>query len=116
MTDPQEIFNRIKDKQKEQKTLKAVYRDVQAGSTEYQKVLEELKILKEKKKKLEEGFQTELRAEMSQLDALKNDIASDKELLTDIALTKLMKGETIGVTDEYENKYEPVFTVRFKKS
>jgi predicted transcriptional regulator len=116
MNDLQTIFNRIKDKQKEQKTLKAVYRDVQANSREYQEVLEELKVLKEKKKKLEDGFHSEMRAELDQLDAIKSDIASDREMLSDIALTQLMKGETVGVQDEYENKYEPVFSVRFKKT
>jgi hypothetical protein len=28
----------------------------------------------------------------------------------------MMKGETVSVKDEYENEYEPVFKVAFKKS
>jgi len=30
-------------------------------------------------------------------------------------MTKLMKGETVEVKDEYDNTYEPIFSVRFKK-
>ncbi len=116
MNDAQSIFNRIKDKQKEQKTLKSIYREAQANSREYQDVLEELKVLKEKKKKFEDSLRSEFRSELDQLDAIKTDIVSDREMLADIALTQLMKGETVGVVDEYNNKYEPVFSVRFKKA
>ena len=31
-------------------------------------------------------------------------------------MTKLMKGESVSVSDEYENEYEPVFSVKFKKT
>ena len=116
MANAQEIFNRIKEKQKEQKILANIWRDVKANSKPYQEITEELKILKEKKQKLESGFHSELKTELAQLDALKGDIASDRELLSDLALTQLMKGETVGVTDEYDNKYQPIFTVRFQKT
>lgn len=115
MIEAQEVFNRIKDKQREQKILRETYRNLQTNSTAYQEVIEELKILKDKKKKIEDGFKAEMKTELAQLDGLKSDIASDREMLSDIALTQLIKGEKVGVTDEYNNKYEPMFTVRFKK-
>jgi len=115
MIEAQEIFNRIKEKQKEQKVLKEVYRNLQSNSRPYQDVVEELKALKEKKKQLEESFRSEMKAELTQLDGLKTDIASDREMLSDIALNHLVKGEKIDITDEYNNKYEPLFVVRFKK-
>jgi hypothetical protein len=54
MVNVQEIFSKIKEKQKEQKTIKQMYRDVLTNSQEYQNILEELDSLKIKKKKLEE--------------------------------------------------------------
>lgn len=115
MKEMQRVFNAIKQAQAEQKVIKQVYRDLQANSQPYQTVLEELTTLKEKKKALEVGFQAEMRVEFDKLDELKLDIEGNKEILSDLAFNSLVKGETIDITDEYENKYEPQFTVRFKK-
>jgi predicted phage gp36 major capsid-like protein len=115
MKDVQEIFNRIKEKQQEQKVLKGVQRDVLANSQEYQLVLEEVKAIKEKKKQIESNLKSELRSELDKLDEIKSYIASDREMLSNLALTQLIKGETVGVVDEHNNKYQPVFSVRFEK-
>lgn len=115
MVNVQEIFSKIKEKQKEQKTIKQMYRDVLANSQEYQNVLEELESLKLKKKKLEETLKNDLKSEMEQLYSIKSDIESDKEILNQATLTKLLKGEPVEIVDEYNNKYEPIFSVRFKK-
>ena len=37
-------------------------------------------------------------------------------MLNDLALTPLMKGETVEVKDEFENAYEPTWKVNFKKA
>jgi hypothetical protein len=52
---------------------------------------------------------------MEQLYSIKSDIESDKKILSQATLTKLLKGEPIELIDEYNNKYEPIFSVRFKK-
>ena len=36
-------------------------------------------------------------------------------MMSDIALNKIMKGETVEITDQYDNKYEPLFSVKFRK-
>ena len=46
MVNVQEIFNKIKERQKEQKTLRQIYRDVVANSQEYQNILEEYESIK----------------------------------------------------------------------
>lgn len=115
MADVQEIFNKIKEKQKEQKTLKQIYRDVLSNSQEYQTIIEELDTLKSKKKKIEESLKSELRSEMDKLYSIKVDIDSDKEILSQATLTKLLKGEEIELVDQENNKYEPIFSVRFRK-
>lgn len=115
MADVQQIFNKIKERQKEQKTIKQIYRDVLNNSQEYQNVLEELDSLKIKKKKIEEVLKSELKSEMDQLNSIKVDIESEKEILSQATLAKILKGEQIELVDENNNKYEPIFSVRFRK-
>ena len=115
MKNLQEVFANIKELQKEQKVIREAYRNVLANSASYQEITEELKTLKEKKKQLEQGFQDDMRADFNKLDDLKKDIESSQEMLSDLAFNNLVKGEKVEVIDEYENKYEPRFVVRFKK-
>ena len=55
-------------------------------------------------------------SEITQLEDLKIDIESDQEMLNDMAMTKYAKGESIELKDQYDNTYEPVFVVKFKKA
>ncbi len=116
MKNIQEIFNKIKEKQKEQKTIKQIYRDVQNNSQEYQLILEKFESIKIEKKKIEERLKDELKSEIEKLYSIKSDIESDKEILNQAALTSILKGEALEISDEYNNRYEPIFSVRFKKA
>lgn len=116
MPNIQEIFNNIQKAKKEQKEIKNMYRDALANSSGYQNTLEELKALREKKKKIEEGLRDDFRAEFDKLEVLKADIDNDTMLLSDAALSEYVKGRPVEIVDEYENKYEPIFKVQFKKS
>jgi hypothetical protein len=115
MKNLQEVFVAIKELQKEQKVIRDAYRNVLANSSAYQELIDELKTLKEKKKQMEQGFQDDMRADFTKLDGIKQDIESNQEMLSDLAFNNLVKGEKVEVVDEYENKYEPRFVVRFKK-
>ena len=115
MKDLQSIFTKLQNLKKEQKELKAIYRDSLKNSDQYQKIIEDLKELKTKKKDIEDLTKAELKSSFEKLEGLKYDIESENELMSDIALNQLIKGEPISITDQYENKYEPVFSVRFKK-
>ncbi|MFA7654120.1 MAG: hypothetical protein WCX97_03720 [Candidatus Magasanikbacteria bacterium] len=116
MQEIQEVFNRIKETQKKQKDIRSAYKDALAGSGEYREIIDQINTLREKKKKIEGQIRNEFNQEFSELDVIQNDITSDRELLSDIALSQFMKGETIMVKDEYDNEYEPTFTVKFKKT
>lgn len=115
MANIEEVFNRIRNSKKEQKEIKLIYKDALSTSKEYQDVLAELDAIKERKKKIEQDIKSQFKNELEQLEGIKLDIKTDNELLGDMALSQLMKGETVKITDEYDNKYEPVFNVRFKK-
>ena len=115
MNNLQEVFNSIQEVKKEQKTLQAVYRDALANSKSYQEITEKLKALREEKKKIENAIQTDLREELTKLDAIKQNIESDKVMMSDLALNEFTKGNHIEIVDQYSNKYEPLFSVKFKK-
>lgn len=115
MSNLQEVFLRIREIKKEQKKLKESYRDALLNSTEYKQISDNLKDLRNRKKQIETDIRTQFSSEFTRLDDLKIDLESDAEMLSDIALTQLMKGETVKVKDEYEVEYEPMFTVKFKK-
>lgn len=116
MANIQEIFIRISDTKKKQKDLRSVYKDALDTSLEYKEIKDKLETLRKKKKQIEGSVKQQFSSELTKLDDYAIDLASDGELLSDAALTKLMKGETVEVTDEYDNKYEPLFSVKFKKS
>jgi len=115
MQDIQEIFNRIQISKKKQKDIRTAYKDALASSLEYQELTEKLKTMREKKKQIDQTTKEQFSSEFIKLDDLKIDIESDQEMLNDIALNKVMKGESIQIKDEYDNEYEPLFSVKFRK-
>ena len=115
MQDIQEIFNQIQEKKKAQKELRAIYKDILANSAEYQESSEQLKTLREKKKQLEREAQKEMGADYDELEKMKTDIASHEVMLADIAMSEVTSGKSLEIVDKYENKYEPIFKVLFRK-
>lgn len=115
MADIQEIFARIQETKKKQKDIKTAYRDALSASEEYKSLTDKLNQLRARKKQIENSVKQDFSSEFQQLDDFKVDLESDYTMLTDAAVTKLMKGETVQVTDEYNNNYEPSFSVKFKK-
>lgn len=116
MQDIQEIFNRMQEIKKQQKDIRSAYKEALETSQEYQEINTKIKTLRERKKQIENTTQQSFSGEFTKLDGFKTDLASDAVMMSDIALTKLMKGETVEVFDEYNNTYEPLFTVKFKKA
>lgn len=115
MKDIQGVYNGIEEKKKDLKDLKDMYKDATENSVPYQNILDKLKEIKTQKAILEESIRSEMGANYVKMEELKSELQAEREMLNDLALTKLMKGETIEVMDKYENQYEPVFSVKFKK-
>lgn len=115
MQDIQEIFNKIEESKKEMKELKSAYKEALEGVQEYQVLQEEMKAMREKRKRIEQTTREHFSSEMTKIEDLKIDIESDMEMISDIAIAKISKGESIGITDKYSNEYEPIFRVKFKK-
>lgn len=115
MSKIQEVFNRIQETKKEQKKIKDMYRDSLVNSESYQKTVENLRELREKKKKIEADISDDFRKEFDKLDTLKADLENDSQILSDLAISKVSRGEKIEISDQYNIQYEPIFSVRFKK-
>jgi hypothetical protein len=115
MSQLNQVFTRLQESQKQQRELKRMYRDALSVNASYHEVIEELETLKIKKKQIEASVKSDLKEEFDKLDGLKLNIAGDKQMLSDIALNHLSKGEPVKVIDENQVKYEPVFNVRFQK-
>lgn len=111
-----DVFKRIQERKKEQRDLKAIYRDALSVNGEYQSVLEDLEALKIKKKKIEASIQADFKEEFDKLEGLKLNIAGDNQLLSDLAVSRLLGGEEVKIVDENKVEYEPVFSVRFQKA
>lgn len=116
MADLKELHERVKVKKAEKKKVSQIVRDVFDQSKPYAELMEQLEELKVKRLQLQNEIRAGLMSEVEQLDRLALDIQTDVVLMSDLALTKLMKGETIELSDENDIKYEPVFKVTFKKA
>ncbi|MFA5937242.1 MAG: hypothetical protein WC822_05215 [Candidatus Paceibacterota bacterium] len=116
MQDIQEIFNRMREIKKKQKDIRSAYKEALDGLQEYQEINEKMKTLRERKKQIEQSTKQSYAGEFTKLEDFKVDLESDATMLSDMALSKFVKGETVQVTDEYNNTYEPQFTVKFRKA
>lgn len=116
MSKIQELFDRIVETKSEIKSIKAMYKDALDNSRRYQEIKGQLEELKAKKKEIEDSIKDDYLTELDKLEILKNDLANDVILITDVAMVKVAKGELIEVVDEYSAKYSPLFSVKFKKN
>jgi len=115
MKSVQDIFDRLQEKKNQVKVVRRKYKEELAASTEHQKITEELQKLREKKKKYEASIREQSGAAFSKMDELALAIRQDTQMLSDVALTSIMKGERVEVKDSH-SEYEPVFTVRFRRA
>jgi hypothetical protein len=116
MQNIQDVFNRMRTTKKERKNIQILYKDALASSQEYKETTEKLRGYKLRKKQIEDRTKAELGQQFQKFESLNKDLELDKELLADLAISTMMKGETVQVEDEDKNTYEPIFSVKFKKT
>ncbi len=116
MSNIQEVFNRIQETKSKTREVRKMYKDELENSQEYQQILEKMEGLKMRKKQIETALKEDSSNDFKKLDAYKMHIKTDMEMLSDLALNDLMAGKSVEVVDAHEQKYEPLFTVKFKKA
>ena len=115
MRDIQEVYNELLENKKELKSIRREYKDALASANEYEETTVKLKELREKKKQIEAATQGRLGARWDEYEKLKATETEMNQMLTDIAMSTIMEGKTVAVKDEYDNSYEPVYKITFRK-
>jgi hypothetical protein len=109
------IYDEVIEKKHEKKDLQDMYKDALANVDEYLKLADQIKELRDKKKMIELKIQNQLGRAWEKLEDLKGALDVDKVRMTDQAFTDLMDGRTVAVKDQFDNEYEPVWSVKFRK-
>lgn len=115
MSKLEETYKRLTENKKEKRELTKMYKDDLGNNERFKEIVEEMKVLREEKKSIENEVKTEYTSEMDQIDQLKIDIDSDQEMLADIALNMYVKEETVEIIDENDVAWYPQFKVTFKR-
>ncbi|MFZ2681997.1 MAG: hypothetical protein WAZ14_02810 [Patescibacteria group bacterium] len=114
MKDLTEVYNRLKMKKAERKDLRTSIQDELKNDKRYQDLIEKINELKIEKKSIENEIMSR-ELDRAKLEELNLDIKTDVEMLTDITLNMFLAQEPVEIVDEVNNKWTPVFAVRFRK-
>ncbi len=116
MQNIQAVFDRMQEKKKKLKDLRAMYKDGLDNDKRYKNLIEEIKTMRTKKQQIENDVQVDMGEAYDKLESLRDDINADQQLINDIAMATIMKGQNVKIVDENNNRYEPEFKVTLKKS
>lgn len=115
MRDIQEIYSELEENKKEQKEIRREYKDALGNANEFLETEEKLRELKEKKKQIESITQSRMGGRWDEFEKLKARAKELDEMITDVAMSTLMDGKTVAVKDQYDNSYEPVYKITFRR-
>lgn len=110
----QEIFLDLGKKRKELKELREQLVGHYRTDSRYAQNEELVRQIKEKQKGIIEELKPGIPDLVEKIDLLKTDIASDKQMFSDMVLTKIMKGESVELKDQYEQPCFPMFSVQMR--
>ena len=109
------IYDEFAERKLEKRSLEENYKTALGNVKKYIEITEQMAGLRHKKKMIEYEIQDQLGASWKELEQIKAELNMDKERMTDVALMDVVEGRRVLVKDKYENKYEPIWSVRFKK-
>lgn len=110
-----DILASIKEAKRKRLFIKKSLKAELEQSKAYQETVEQIQKLKAKKAQIEAAVRQSMEEDIVKSEQLSVFIKNESELLSDTAMSKYLKGENIEVKDDNDVKYEPRFTVRFKK-
>lgn len=109
------MYDELQEIKKSQKSIRKEYKDALVNANEYEETVTKAKELREKKKQIETMTQGRMGARWDEYEKLKAKTEELNQMLTDIAMTTLMDGKTVALKDEFNNAYEPVYKITFRK-
>jgi len=110
------IYDEVLEKKQSEKELKEMYKDALRNADKYSELGQKIEELRNKRKAIELKIQSQLGRSWETLLDIKSELDGKKVMLTDVALRDLMDGKTVEVVDDFGNVYEPVWSVKLKKS
>lgn len=111
----EEVYKRLEENKQKRKEMSKMLKDELGADPRHKAITEEMATLRDEKKGIEQNVLARS-GQFSDFEELKIEIATDQELLADIALNMFTNNETVEIVDEYEQTLHPVFKVSFKKS
>ncbi|MBU0625226.1 hypothetical protein KKF05_02680 [Patescibacteria group bacterium] len=114
MLDLKEVHQRLEELKHRRRDLNRMFKDELDQNESYKKIVEELKVLREKKKSIENVARVSCFGGSDELERIKEQIKDEKQLLTDLALNQYVAGQTVEIV-ENETRFVPQFSVKFKK-
>jgi hypothetical protein len=109
------IYDEVAEKKQSQKELQEMYKDALRNVDKYNDLGDKIEKLRNERKGIELKIQSQLGRAYDKLLDIKSEIAAEKVTMTDLAINDLMAGQTVEVEDSFGNKYEPIWSVKFKK-
>lgn len=114
MQNLQEVFARLGEQKKERKRVKAIIDEALKQSKEWTDLTDEVKGVKQRRKLVEDAILSGYQAEVETLDRLKASIDADQQMLSDIALSMMMNGETVKLETD-AGEWEPKIKITFRQ-
>ena len=115
MSQLEDVYKRLVKNKKRRTELNKMFKDELGQDARYKELGEEMKRLRVEKASIEAEVKSQAVNEENELEELKLEIATDQELLADIALNMYVNEETVEIVDEFDQKWHPQFAVSFKK-
>ncbi|MBI2550926.1 hypothetical protein HYV73_01100 [Candidatus Uhrbacteria bacterium] len=112
----QEVYTQLEACRKEKKELMKMIKDELSQHDKHRELSETMKTMKMEKKAIEDTVLVKSQGSGERMKEIAAEMAAYQELMSDIALNMYVKNETVELMDAYEQKYEPVFVVKFKKA
>lgn len=111
----EEVYKRLETNKKQLRDIRKMMKDELEHSARYKEIQEEMKALREERKGIQNEVEASNSSEADQMEDLKLEIETDKELLSDLVMNKFMDNENVEIVDEYDNRWVPQFSVKFKR-
>lgn len=109
------IYDEVIEKSEEVRSFNREVKRELDGNVEYRSLGDDIRDIKEKRALIRLSVLEKFGIQTERIGEVISQIKDEKQKMTDVAMTNLMKGLTVLVKDKYEDEYEPVWSVKFKK-
>jgi len=110
----EQVYLRLQKSKAKRREFNKMIRDELIQDERYRELTEEMKKLRDERRSIENEIKAHT-VSPQELDELKIEIQTDQELLADVALNMFMDNESVEIMDEHDQRWVPLFSVKFVK-